>query len=448
MQMEHNFRLPQPVQTALCRLEQAGYEAFIVGGCVRDCLLGKEPQDYDITTSALPEETKAVFAGERLIESGLKHGTVTVLLDRVPLEITTYRVESAYSDNRHPDAVSFTRNLREDTARRDFTMNAMAYSESCGLVDYHGGQEDLRAGRIRCVGNPGQRFREDALRILRALRFASVLNFEIEDETAQAIREEAWRLQNISRERIREELLKLLCGEGVRRILLDYVDVLGVVIPEILPMKGFDQKNIHHIYDVWTHTAVAVDSIPRDPILRISALLHDIGKPDCFTVDEKGVGHFYGHGRRSEELAEEILTRLKFDNAAKKQILQLVLYHDLYIEDAPQPVKRALNRFTPEGLRQLVLLKRADNLAQNPQFRDRQQFLDRLEAVAAAILEEEQCFCLRDLAVNGRDLIEMGMEPGESIGNVLNTLLEAVIGGQTKNEKEALLTWAKEQKLV
>ena len=287
--------LPAQVNTALARLHDAGYEAYIVGGCVRDRIMGREPKDYDITTSALPEQTAAVFAGERIIETGMKHGTVTVLLDGEPLEITTFRIDGTYSDSRHPDAVTFTPSLREDLARRDFTMNAMAYSSETGLVDPFGGQADIAAKYIRCVGDPDLRFREDALRILRALRFSSVLGFPIEPETDGAARYLCLLLKKISAERVFSELKQLLCGPDVRRVLLDYAGVLGAVLPEILPMQGFDQRNPHHCYDILEHTAAAVEAMPPEPALRLAALLHDVGKPECFFTDEDGVGHFYGH---------------------------------------------------------------------------------------------------------------------------------------------------------
>ena len=311
--------LPAGVSRALTMLESAGFEAFIVGGCVRDALRGITPKDYDITTSALPEETKSVFRDWRVIETGIQHGTITVVMDGMPLEITTYRTEGTYSDNRHPDSVSFTASLREDVARRDFTMNAIAYSPTRGMIDHFGGAEDIRRGIIRCVGDPATRFREDALRMMRGIRFASVLGFAIEKNTAAAIHENKERIPTVSAERIRVELTKLLCGANVKNVLMDWWDVIGTVIPEILPMHGFDQKTPYHIYDVWEHTAVAVSNIPPDPHLRLCALLHDIGKPPSFFTDEKGVGHFYGHPAVSARMTEEILARLKYDNATRRR---------------------------------------------------------------------------------------------------------------------------------
>ena len=330
-----NLPLSPGAAKALALLLAAGYEAWIVGGCVRDALLGLPPKDYDLTTSALPEETQRVFAAYPRIETGLRHGTVTVLLEGEPLEITTYRVDGAYSDARHPDGVTFTRSLRQDAARRDFTINAMAYAPGQGLQDFFGGQADLAQGTIRAVGRAETRFHEDALRILRALRFASVLDFTLEAETHQAALACAPLLAAISPERVFSELGKLLCGKAAGRVLRTYPQVLGAVVPEILPMVGFDQRNAHHCYDVWTHTAVAVDHVPPELPLRLAMLFHDIGKPDTFSLGEDGQGHFYGHARRSVEQAEAILTRLRAPRQVRETVLLLVRYHDAVLEESP-----------------------------------------------------------------------------------------------------------------
>ena len=437
--------LPAGVSRALSMLEGAGYEAFIVGGCVRDALRGITPKDYDITTSALPEETKSVFRDCRVIETGIQHGTVTVMMDGMPLEITTYRTEGTYSDNRHPDSVSFTTSLREDVARRDFTMNAIAYSPVWGLIDHFGGAEDIRGGTIRCVGDPDTRFREDALRMMRGIRFASALGFAIEEKTAAAIRENKERISAVSAERIRVELTKLLCGANVKNVLMDWWDVLGVVIPEILPMHGFDQRTPYHIYDVWEHTAVAVSETPPVTHLRLSALLHDIGKPPSFFTDEKGVGHFYGHPAVSEKMAEEILARLKYDNVTRRRVVTLVREHDRIIEPTETAVKRALSRLTPEVFFNLLIIKRADNLAQSPNYRDRLTTYDRIESMAQDILERNECISVATLAVNGGDLIAIGMKPGKEIGEMLSLLLEQVIRGDLANDRDELLTYVKKK---
>ena len=437
--------LPAGVARALSMMENAGYEAFIVGGCVRDALMGIPPKDYDITTSALPEETKAVFREYRVIEMGIQHGTVTVMMEGMPLEITTYRTEGTYSDNRHPDSVSFTTSLREDVARRDFTMNAIAYSPTRGLIDHFGGEADIRAGIIRCVGDPDTRFREDALRMMRGIRFASVLGFRIEENTAAAIRGNRERIPTVSAERIRVELTKLLCGVNVKNVLMDWWDVLGVVIPEILPMHNFDQKTPYHIYDVWEHTAVAVSETPPVTHLRLSAFLHDIGKPSSFFTDEKGIGHFYGHPAVSAEMAEEILARLKYDNVTRCRVITLVKEHDRIIEPTDTAVKRALSRLTPEVFFNLLAIKRADNLAQSPNYRDRLETYEAIEAMAQDILEKNECISVAALAVNGSDLIALGMKPGKEIGEMLSHLLEQVIRGKLENEQEELLSYVKKK---
>ena len=435
------WELPAQVHSALNRLHTAGYEAYIVGGCVRDLLLGRTPGDYDIATAALPEETEQVFAGEKLIETGLKHGTVTLLLEGLPLEITTFRVDGDYADGRHPDAVRFTPSLREDLARRDFTVNAMAYSPETGLVDHFGGQEDLRQGLLRCVGEPAKRFAEDALRILRALRFASTLGFRIEEDTRRALLAGKEALTCISAERAREELFKLLCGGGAGQTVLDFPAVLGVVIPELLPMQGFDQRSVYHCHDVLTHCAVALDAVPAEPVLRLAALLHDVGKPATFHLDENGAGHFYGHGEVGAELTDAICRRLRLSTAERSRVVTLVRRHDMPIEATERGVRRALNKLTPEVFFQLLALKRADNLAQAPAFRNRQAYYDQLEALARNLLAASACFSLGDLAVNGRDLLALGLRPGPAVGAALEQLLAAVMDGIVPNEKAALLEW-------
>ena len=439
------MEFPEQVNTALRRLREAGYTACAVGGCVRDRLMGAEPKDYDVTTAALPEQTEAVFAGERIIETGLKHGTVTVLLGGLPIEITTFRVDGGYSDARHPDAVRFTPSLTEDLARRDFPVNAMAWSPEDGLADPFGGADDLRNRLIRCVGDPDTRFREDALRILRALRFAAVLGFRIEERTADALHRNRALLDKVSAERIAAELCKLLCGDGVKPILLEYADVLGVVLPELLPMRGFDQRNPHHIYDVLEHTAVVVENVPPEPMLRWAALLHDSGKPATFALDAKGVGHFFGHPKVSAALADAALRRLKLDNATRERVVLLVQYHDVQIEPTEKAVKRALGKLGEEAFFQLLALKRADNLAQSPEYRGRLALCDQLEAIAREILRREDCFSLRDLAVKGGDLIAAGLRPGPALGAALDALLDAVIDGRVENERDALLAFLQKE---
>lgn len=435
--------LPPQVLDALDRLHQAGYEAWIVGGCVRDLLLGRVPTDYDITTSALPPQTKEVFRDRRVVETGIRHGTVTLLEGGMPLEITTYRVDGTYSDARHPDGVTFTTSLREDAARRDFTVNAMAYAPGLGLRDDFGGQEDLARQLIRAVGDPDRRFQEDALRVLRAIRFASVLDFALEEETAAAARRQAAGLQKVSAERVFQELSKLLCGPKAGQVLLAYPDILGQVIPELLPMVGFDHRNCHHCYDVYTHTAVAVDHVPPQLPLRLAMLLHDIGKPDTFSLGEDGQGHFYGHPRRSVELAEGILLRLRAPKKLREQVLTLVRYHDAQIEEDPARLRRWLHKLGPEGFFALLAIQRGDAAGQAPAYCTRIERADRLESQARALLAQTPCLTLADLAVNGHDLLQLGYR-GPALGRALQRLLEEVLAGRLANEKAALLQWTRE----
>lgn len=437
------IKLPSQVNKALALLEEAGFEAYAVGGCIRDSLMGEIPLDYDVTTSALPRATERVFSSYKVIETGIKHGTVTVIIDSVPIEITTYRVEGQYFDRRHPGSVCFTKSLREDVARRDFTMNAVAFAPDVGIVDYFGGKKDIEAGVIRCVGNPERRFKEDALRIMRALRFASVTGFEIEEKTLSAMEENKGLLQDISAERVRDELTKLLCGRHAEKCIVENADIIGEVIPEILDMKGFRQCNPHHIHDVLTHSAVAVGAIGATPTLRLATLFHDIGKPKCFSLDSDSVGHFFGHASISAELTEKIMSRLKFDNDTKQKVTELVRLHDLQIESSEKAVKRVLNKISPEMFFDLLQLKRADNLAQSPEYRDRQRYYDELESMAKEIIEKEECFSLRDLAVDGNDLITIGFPQGKEIGKVLAMLLEEVIEGKLSNDREELIKKAR-----
>lgn len=440
--MKVNF--PESVRWAIKRLNDAGYEAWAVGGCVRDSALGKEPHDWDMTTSALPEETMAVFADYPVIETGIKHGTVTVVVDGEPLEITTYRVDGSYSDGRHPDGVSFTRSLEADMARRDFTINAMAAHPEKGIVDCFGGLEDLKNGVIRCVGDPERRFSEDALRILRAMRFSAVLGFPVEEKTAEALLKIRENLRHVAMERIFSELKRMLCGKDAGRILRQFPQVLWVFLPELEPMHGFEQHNPNHLYDVWEHTVVSVESAPADEVLRLAMLLHDVGKPDCFTKDQNGVGHFYGHPVKSREMADNILARLKADNNTRERVLALVEHHDAEIAAKPASVRRWLGKLGEQGFADLLAVKRADNLAQDLSYRDKRDMLDELAQLAKDVLAEGQCFTLKSLAVNGHDLMELDFVPGVHMGDVLESLLEKVVEGEIPNEKEMLLALAKE----
>lgn len=436
------IELPEQVRFVLSKLNTGGYEANIVGGCVRDSILGFVPKDWDITTSALPQETKQALEGCKLIETGLKHGTVTALIDGMPLEITTYRIDGSYSDNRHPDSVTFTRSLKEDLARRDFTVNALAYHEKEGIIDYIGGQKDIQNKTIRCVGEPDKRFDEDGLRILRALRFASVLSFDIDSATSESINVKKKLLDNIASERIASELLKLICGKNAEQILREYPGVFGQFLPEILPMIGFEQHNSYHIYDIWEHTIHSVSAIDPTPVLRLTMLLHDIGKPDCYTRDDKGIGHFYGHPQKGSEIAATVLKRLKLDNATIKQVSTLVNYHDLPLQATSKWVKNWLNKLGEQTFRQLLLVQAADTKAHAPKAFDYLQYLGTIENILNDVIGQGQCFSLKDLAVDGNDLIKIGITEGTQIGAVLKQLLAAVLKETCPNEKDALLKLA------
>ena len=436
------IELPEQVRFVISKLADCGYEANIVGGCVRDSILGLTPKDWDITTSALPQETERALAGCKLIETGLKHGTVTALINDLPLEITTYRVDGKYSDNRHPDSVTYTHSLKEDLARRDFTINALAYHEKHGVIDCFGGQQDIIKKRIRCVGEPDKRFKEDGLRILRALRFASVLGFDIDPVTADSIYKKKELLQNIAAERLSSELLKLICGINSEKILRKYPEVIGEFIPEILSMINFEQHNPYHIYDVWEHTIHSVSAIEAKPILRLAMLLHDIGKPGCYTLDKKGIGHFYGHPQKGSEIAATILKRLRLDNSTIKQVLTLVKYHDLPLTATPKWIKNKLNQFGEPTFRQLLLVQSADTKAHAPQALDHLEYLAKIETILNNVIAQEQCYSLNDLEVNGNDLIQIGITEGIQIGAILQQLLSAVIKESCLNEKPALLELA------
>lgn len=439
--------LPPQVNTAISMLYAAGYEAFLVGGAVRDYVRDNSPaKDWDITTNALPAQVESVFSGYHLIETGLKHGTVTVVIDHEPIEITTYRIDGDYSDHRHPDSVHFTRSLKEDLERRDFTMNALAYSPQKGIVDLVGGRKDIEDGIVRCVGDPNHRFQEDGLRMLRALRFASVYGMAIEAETASAIHRNKELLKGIAAERIQVELTKMLCGKGVTKVLEEFSDVIAIPIPEILPMFHFEQRNPHHDKDVWDHTIAVIESITPEPVLRWAALLHDIGKPSCFSLAEEGIGHFFGHSDQSTSMAESILSRLRFDNASKEQIVRLVRYHDMPITADRKPIKRLLSKHGEDATRQLIELHKADTLGQSDICRHRIAIFEEVSQMINEILQEESCFTLKDLAANGHDMMTLGFQ-GPTIGRVLQECLDAVLDEQIPNEHEALMAFAKDRQL-
>ena len=432
------IHVPPRAAAALEALEKAGFESWVVGGCVRDALLGREPHDWDIATAAVPAEGMAVFAGERVIETGLRHGTFTLLTPEGPLEITTFRTEGDYSDRRHPDAVTFVRDIREDLSRRDFTVNAMAYSPRRGLRDDFGGREDLERGIIRCVGDPDARLGEDALRILRALRFAARYGFSVEAETAAALRRNQELLNRISPERVFAELRGLVCGAGAGEVLLAFPEVIFAVLPELAPMEGFDQgMPENHQYDVWGHTAHALDLIEPDPVLRLVMLFHDGGKPERFTRDAAGRAHFHGHPERGAEIADAALRRLRCDNLTRQTVVTLVRWHDFRSEGSRRALRRLLARIGPENMARLRAVRTADAGAHTPAARDRMLARVREDDVLLGeILSEGTCLTVKDLAVGGKDL---DMDPGPAVGAVLRRLLDEVLDETLPNEREALL---------
>lgn len=439
-----NDLIPVDVDHLLIILRGNGHEAYVVGGCVRDILYGHghKPNDWDICTSAKPDVVLNLMRryGIEMFETGLQHGTVTAHLNGENYEITTYRIDGEYSDNRRPDSVMFTDDIVKDLSRRDFTINAMAYSNTGRLIDPFDGYQDLTWECIRCVGNPDDRYQEDALRILRALRFASTYGFKIEPETAAAIHRNKNLLKNISAERIRTELCKLLCGEGVLDILLEYKDVMAVIIPELEPCIGFDQNNPYHIYDVYDHIAHAVANYRGNVIsVKMALLLHDIGKPECYTEDHNG-GHFHGHSVPSMRIAKDVMDRLKFDNKTKQEVVDLVLYHDSDIYPGTRSVRRWLNKIGYDMLDKLIGVKLADIGAHSEvnQF-ERVCQCNEVRTVAMAIVDDQQCFQIKDLAINGHDLINIGFNEGSAIGKTLRHLLDKVLDGDIENEYEALM---------
>ena len=431
--------IPKQAASIIETLTAHGYEAYVVGGCVRDSILGKTPSDWDITTSARPEQVKALFA--RTIDTGIKHGTVTVMMDKVGYEVTTYRIDGDYEDHRRPNDVTFTTSLKEDLMRRDFTINAMAYNDADGLIDLFGGMDDLERGIVRCVGAAKDRFDEDALRMLRAVRFAGQLHFRIEEDTREAIRLCHENLRDVSAERIQMELLKLLISDHPETFREAYsTGLTSVFFPEFDRMMETEQETPHHMYNVGEHTLHAMKNIRSDKVLRLTMLLHDMGKPALKTMDSAGRAHFKKHAAESEVLARQILRRLKFDNDTIYKVCRLVHFHDYRMEATQRNVRRAMNRIGEELFPAYLEVRRADVLAQSMYKREEKiQNLDEIEALYQKIKEEEQCVSLRTLAVSGKDLLEAGMTPGREIGEKLEELLELVLESPELNTKEELL---------
>lgn len=437
--MERNIQLPRNVNYIIDTITKAGYEAYAMGGCIRDSLLGREPEDFDITTSASPQVVKELFA--RTVDTGIKHGTVTVLLQKEMYEVTTYRIDGEYEDHRHPKEVIFTANLLEDLKRRDFTINAMAYNEENGLVDPFEGEKDLERKIIRCVGNPMERFTEDALRMMRAVRFSAQLGYTIEENTREAIEKLAPSLRAISAERIQTELVKLVISPHPSFLRIAYeTGITAVIMPEFDRCMKTEQHNPHHCYSVGEHILCAMEHIKADKILRLTMLFHDMGKPLTLTTDEEGISHFHGHPEVSAAIAKDILHRLKFDNKTIYYVTNLVRYHDLKVEPRKKTVRHAISKIGEELFAYLFDVKRADFLAQSTFRRqEKEQELQALYGVYQEILDKKECVSLKSLAVTGKDLIAAGVEEGPRVGEELKRLLELVLDEPEKNTKEYLL---------
>lgn len=437
--MSIKISIPDDANSIIERLESNGFTAYVVGGCVRDSLMGREPKDWDICTSATPKEILRVFNEEQVSKVGIEHGTVVVFVNKVGYEITTYRVDGEYTDNRRPDNVKYTSVLLEDLYRRDFTINAMAYNHRTGLVDMFKGYEDIKHKTLRCVGNPTERFSEDALRILRLYRFSSTLGFDIEAETDKSAKKLLNIVDKVSKERVQSELVQLICGKNFLDVMENNSDVMCKIIPELEKCVGFEQHNKYHIFDVYKHSLEAMKYSEPNKIMRLALLLHDTGKPEVCTLGDDGYNHFYGHAKVSKEIAEDVLNRLKFDNKTKETILCLVEEHDRTIGDTEKSIKRVLNKLGEERTRLLLDVKECDIKAHNPEFNGealernkvRKELLNR-------IIEDGQCFSLKDLDINGNDLLEIGFKEGKDIGYVLKRLLDLVLEGELKNEKEVL----------
>ena len=440
-----NIVLPKNVKLIIDILNKNGFEAFVVGGCVRDSIIGLTPHDWDICTNAKPEEIKKCFANFNTFDSGLKHGTISIVIDSEVYEVTTYRIDGAYSDNRRPDSVTFTSDIAKDLARRDFTINAMAYNEQCGLIDPYSGRNDLSEKIIRCVGNSDFRFNEDALRIIRALRFASVYDFVIENETSKSICKNADLLKNIAVERISVEFNKLLCGNGAEEILNNYRDVIAVFIPEIKPMFDYSQHTKHHNRDLWRHTTYSVKSIDKMPLLRMSMLLHDIGKPKACKRDEDGTCHFKGHPKYSAEMAEIILRRLKYPTNSIETCVTLIKYHDVRFNGSKRQLRHVMSAIGDKNVELLLKIQRADIMAQSEyKHKEKLEKLNLACRVYEEILADKDCFTLKQLEINGNDIKKLGVTEGVEIGKILKMLLSLVIEDKLENEKSALLNKAEE----
>ena len=437
-----SIKIPSGAQFILDSLENAGYAAYCVGGCIRDAFRGVEPHDWDISTSATPEAMKCVFHGQKIVETGLKHGTITVFVDKNQYEVTTFRNDGIYSDGRRPDSVEFVDDVLQDLSRRDFTINAMAYSPKRGLRDPFDGRADLQAQVIRCVRDPYLRFAEDGLRIMRAMRFASTFGFRIDPFTANAMHVHKNLLDRISKERINAELTRMLLGVRINDILIEFGDIMAQIIPEIEPCIGFEQKNPYHYLQVWEHTALATSLVADGVVMRLAMLLHDIGKPKSFVIGDDGIGHYYGHPEVSAEMAERILRDLRYDSATIDRVVLLIRHHDATLAATPGSVKRWLNRIGESGVYQLLEIKRADAMAQvNPE--KKLALLNAFHQVTDNVIHFEECFSISHLEVDGYDVMGLGVKAGPRVGELLRQCVDAVMDGDVLNDHDHLISYLK-----
>lgn len=443
------INIPSNANELINTLQNHGHSAYVVGGCVRDSIIGRSIHDWDICTSATPSEMLEIFKDKKVIETGLQHGTITVVVNGEPYELTTFRIDGNYSDSRRPDSVTFTSNLVEDLKRRDFTINAMAYNDDEGLIDPFGGLEDIEYKKIQCVGSAKDRFGEDALRILRAIRFASQLEFVMTPETSYEINKQYKNLKNISIERINSEFCKIAASRDFCVEMLLYKDVFALFIPELKDMFEFQQNNPYHDYDVYSHTVHSIEHCKSDNLaVRLAVFFHDIGKPHSFQDGEDGIRHFKGHGKVSADITDNIMKRLKFDNETRNNVVELVYYHDATFEVGKKYVRRWINKIGVEQFRRLLEVRKADILGQKESYEQyRINKVNNIKQILEEVLREETCFTLKDLAVNGNDLMSIGYKENKELGNTLNELLRLVIDEECPNKKEKLLEVAIERRM-
>jgi len=438
------IQVPNDAAEILRILRSSGFEAYIVGGFVRDSVISSPSGDVDITTSALPNEISEIFNENYVSKNGLKHGSVGVVYKNTSYEITTFRIDGEYKDHRHPESIIYTRSLREDIKRRDFTINTLCCDSEGNVIDTLGAIDDISNKLIRTVGDPDKRFHEDALRILRGIRFASVLGFRVDSATARSMHRNKHLLGDVSQERITEEFMRTICGAHFREAFNEFRDIFLDIIPELRECKDFKQYSKYHIYDVLTHSIIAASNIENKPLLRLSALFHDIGKPFCFTRDDKGEGHFFGHAAKSCEICESLFKRLKLSNSISEKSLLLIKHHGDTIENNKKQIKKAMQKLTPDLFFDLLKIKIADISALSPEHHYRTSELNEIRKTAEEIIKENECLNISDLSVNGNDLIDIGFTQGKDIGKTLSLLLEEVLSDNIKNEKNILLNRAKE----